>query len=74
MAETKTIKSRVELANAMVEASKTCKSHAVGYAFIIATGCLMRMAERAIELNDGPMIEELVNIGYITLTPKPIVS
>lgn len=61
-----TVKMTVNLAHLMIDAANEMNSFAVAHGFRIANGCLVRIAERAIELNDKDLLDELETIGYIT--------
>ena len=62
---------RVNLPNIMKEAASTCRTSAITMAFQIANAALLRMAKRAVELNDPELQHELVDLGYLVEVEDP---
>jgi hypothetical protein len=69
--ESTTITPTVALANLMMEATKTCRTPAISFGFMIANGCLERIAHRAVALGDAELLKELELIGYISMKAGP---
>lgn len=63
--ETETMKMKVDLQDLMLQATKEMRSMPVAVGFSVAQGCLLRIAQRAIELNDEALLEELRTLCLI---------
>jgi hypothetical protein len=61
-----TITPKVGLQNLMAEAAREMKCSGVTMGFQVANAYLVQIAERALVLNDEPLIELLQNIGVLT--------
>jgi hypothetical protein len=72
MEETKTIQAKVGLFNLMAQAAQEMKCFGVSVGFQIAQKRLQRIAQRAIEINDPVILEELNNLCVITMGEEEV--
>jgi len=63
---TKTMKSKVDIQNLMLQACREMRAPGITMGFAVAQGYLKRTAERAIELEDKQLLEELEGLYLIT--------
>ncbi len=62
---TKTMKSKVDIQELMLQACKEMRCAGITMGFAVAQGYLKRIAERAIELDDKQLLEELEGLYLI---------
>lgn len=68
MENTIKMKMRVDIQNLMLQSAKEMNSFGITMGFQISQGCLIRIAKRAIELNDEALLEELDTLCLIKNT------
>ena len=63
---------KVNLPNIMKEAAATCRTPAMSVAFQVANQALLRIAQRAVELDDPSLLEDMATLGYVYEVEDPL--